>query len=387
MNNLPISDIILEKTKEPCTMEELLNWMEYIEDMRQVRQVRHKLKDILVIVLFATLANADDWVEIALFADTYQDYLRKYIELKNGVPSHDTISRVMAMVSPDILQQLYVKWQELLNRNEGEVLKKIICIDGKTMRSNKRNGSRPCHVVSAWSREDGFCLGQRAVEEKSNEIPAIPKLLEGIQIKGQVVTIDANGAWTVNGVVQSRAMQPLTDDNYIPGQDTSGAVTDPSTVEKITFNESLLAYKRTSDGVATFPTALENSRDNYNGLMTEYTTIYNNNPLTVYVLKSIGQITAYFGNASHFVNNIPEAGIEVNAFFENSGFEDPYGDAGGHVHGSTGNLDRVFNIPASKLRILEIKYDNGKMHHLWIQLTQGTDGNWYVYPDSPAYLG
>lgn len=200
-------------------------------------------------------------------------------------------------------------------------------------------------------------------------------------------TVDANGAWTVNGVVQSRAMQPLTDDNYIPGQDTSGAVTDPSTVEKITFNESLLAYKRTSDGVATFPTALENSRDNYNGLMTEYTTIYNNNPLTVYVLKSIGQITAYFGNASHFVNNIPEAGIEVNAFFENSGFEDPYGDAGGHVHGSTGNLDRVFNIPASKLRILEIKYDNGKMHHLWIQLTQGTDGNWYVYPDSPAYLG
>ena len=199
-------------------------------------------------------------------------------------------------------------------------------------------------------------------------------------------TVDANGAWTVNGVVQSRAMQPLTDDNYIPGQDTSGAVTDPSTVEKITFNESLLGYKRTSDGVATFPTALENSRDNYNGLMTEYTTIYNNNPLTVYVLKSIGQITAYFGNASHFVNNIPEAGIEVNAFFENSGFEDPYGDAGGHVHGSTGNLDRVFGVAASSLRVLQADF-NDRDDHLWIQLTQGIDGNWYVYPDSPAYLG
>ena len=121
-------------------MEELLEWMEYIEDVRQKRKVRHKLKDILVIVLFATLADADDWVEIAMFANVYQDYLRKYIDLKNGVPSHDTIQRVMGMVSPDILQQLYSKWQELLNRGEGEVLKKIICIDGKTMRSNKRKG-------------------------------------------------------------------------------------------------------------------------------------------------------------------------------------------------------------------------------------------------------
>lgn len=177
-------------------MEELLQWMEYIEDVRQERKVRHSLKDILVIVLFATLANADDWVEMALFAETYQDYLRKYIELKNGPPSHDTLRRVMGMVSPEILQQLYGKWQELLNRNEGEVLKKIICIDGKTMCSNKQKGSIPSHVVSAWSKEDGFCLGQKAVEEKSNEITAIPELLEKIQIKGQVVTIDAMGTQT-----------------------------------------------------------------------------------------------------------------------------------------------------------------------------------------------
>lgn len=174
-------------------MEELLNWMEYIEDVRQERKVRHKLKDILVIVLFATLADADDWVEIAMFAEAYQDYLRKYIELKNGVPSHDTFNRVMGLVSPEILQQLYGKWQELLNRNEGEALKKIICIDGKTMRSNKRKEGKPSHIVSAWSREDGFCLGQKAVSEKSNEITAIPELLDKIQIKGQIITIDAMG--------------------------------------------------------------------------------------------------------------------------------------------------------------------------------------------------
>lgn len=88
-------------------MEELLNWMEYIEDVCQARKVRHKLKDILVIVLFATLANADDWGE--MFAKEYQDYLRKYIELESGIPSHDTLNRVMGLLSPDILQQLYGK--------------------------------------------------------------------------------------------------------------------------------------------------------------------------------------------------------------------------------------------------------------------------------------
>ncbi len=177
-------------------MRELLEWMEYIEDVRQESKVRHSLKDILVIVLFATLANADDWVEIALFAESCEDYLKKYIELKNGIPSHDTIRRVMGLISPEILQQLYGKWQELLNRNEGEAIRKIICIDGKTMRGNRRGEEKPSHIVSAWSKEDGFCLGQKAVDEKSNEITAIPELLDRIQIKGQVVTIDAMGTQT-----------------------------------------------------------------------------------------------------------------------------------------------------------------------------------------------
>lgn len=177
-------------------MEELLQWIEYIEDVRQERKVRHLLKDILVIVLFATLANVDDWVEIALFGEWNQEYLKKYIELKNGPPSHDTIRRVMGMISPEVLQQLYGKWQEMLNRNEGELLRRIICIDGKTMRGNKNGEGKPAHIVSAWSKEDGFCLGQKAVAEKSNEITAIPKLLDKLQIKGQIITIDAMGTQT-----------------------------------------------------------------------------------------------------------------------------------------------------------------------------------------------
>lgn len=177
-------------------MEEILEWLEYIEDPRQQSKVRHTLKDILVIVLFATLSNADDWVEIALFAESCKEYLKRYIKLENGVPSHDTIRRVMGLVSPELLQQLYGRWQELLSRNEGEAIKKIICIDGKTMRGNKKEGKKASHIVSAWSKEDGFCLGQKAVEEKSNEITAIPELLEKIQVKGQVITIDAMGTQT-----------------------------------------------------------------------------------------------------------------------------------------------------------------------------------------------
>lgn len=194
MNKSSFSDRI--KEKGDFSMNELLEWMDYIEDIRQEKKVRHKLKDIIVIVLFATLANVDDWVEMEYFANYHQDYLRNYIELKNGIPSHDTISRVFGMISPDVLQQLYQKWQELLNRNEGEALRKIIAVDGKTMRSNKRKEGNPSHIVSAWCREGGFCLGQKAIEEKSNEIKAIPEVLEQIQIKGQIVTIDAMGTQT-----------------------------------------------------------------------------------------------------------------------------------------------------------------------------------------------
>ena len=177
-------------------MEQLLQWMEMIEDVRQQAKVRHSLKDILAIVLFATLANADTWEEIEDFARNQESYLRQYLELRNGIPSHDTIQRAMGMVKTEYLQQLQLKWQGLLSSNEGEKLKKIICIDGKTMRSNKRGKEKPNHIVSAWSREDGYCLGQKTVDEKSNEITAIPQVLDMIEIKGQVVTIDAMGTQT-----------------------------------------------------------------------------------------------------------------------------------------------------------------------------------------------
>ena len=166
-------------------MEQLLEWVEIIEDARRHRKVRHSIKDILIIVLFATLANADTWEQIADFALWNEEYLRQYIELKNGIPSHDTIQRVMGMTRPENLQQLQRKWLELLDSNEGEKLKKIICVDGKTMPYCfcMEQGRRILSVPESSGR-------------KSNEITALPKVLESIEIKGQVVTIDAMGTQT-----------------------------------------------------------------------------------------------------------------------------------------------------------------------------------------------
>lgn len=153
--------------------------MDYIEGVRQARKVRHKLKNILVIVLFAMLANADDWVEMEMFAKEYQDYLRKYIRLKNGIPSHDTLNRVMGLLSPEALRQLYGRWQEILNRNEGETPRKLICIDGKMMRSNKRKEGKKSHIVSAWNREDSFCLGTESNSRK--DLPESGRLCTGVK--------------------------------------------------------------------------------------------------------------------------------------------------------------------------------------------------------------
>lgn len=145
------------------------------------------------IVLFATLANANEWTEIEDFAVEHQSFLKQYFELPNGIPSHDTLSRVMGYINPEVLQKLYLEWNNYLSQGEGEKLKKIFNIDGKTMRGSGNKNQKALHVVSAWSKEDGLSLGQKVVEEKSNEITAIPELLQVLNIKGHIVTIDAMG--------------------------------------------------------------------------------------------------------------------------------------------------------------------------------------------------
>jgi len=164
-----------------------------IEDERQEWKVEHKLPDIVLIVLMALLANADDWQEIGIFAKSNEEVLKKYIPLENGIPSHDTIQRVMSCIKPEVMRRVNVLWNELLNSDEGEKIKKILCIDGKTMRGNGNKNQDPLHVVSAWLKENGVCFGQKSCDSKGKEIPMIEELLDTISVKNQIVTMDAIG--------------------------------------------------------------------------------------------------------------------------------------------------------------------------------------------------
>lgn len=187
-------------------MKEILDYAGTVMDIRQEKKVRHKMADIILLVFFATLANADDWVEIEMFGKEHEAFLRNYLELQNGIPSHDTLQRVFAMVPSEFLESFQQKWNEMLSSDEGEKVKRLLAIDGKTQRGNGNKNQRPNHIVSAVD-ERGFCLGQRRVEEKTNEIKAIPELLDHLNIKGTIITTDAMGTQTaiVKKIRQKRA--------------------------------------------------------------------------------------------------------------------------------------------------------------------------------------
>ncbi len=132
------------------------------------------MADIILLVFFATLANADDWVEIEVFGKEHEDFLRNYLELPNGIPSHDTIQRVFAMVPSEFLESFQQRWNEMLSSDEGKKVKRLLAIDEKTQRRNGNKTQKAHHIVSAVD-ERGFCLGQKRVEEKTNKIKAIPE--------------------------------------------------------------------------------------------------------------------------------------------------------------------------------------------------------------------
>ncbi len=176
-------------------MESIMAYLSTVEDKRQEKKVRHKMSDIIALVYFSMIANADDFVEIEVFGKEHKDFLRRYLELPGGIPSHDTIQRVFAMVSPEFLEKFQTQWNEMLNSDEGEKIKKILAIDGKTQCGNGNKNQRGNHIVSAVD-ENGFCLGQKRVDEKTNEITAIPELLDDLNIRGHIITTDAMGTQT-----------------------------------------------------------------------------------------------------------------------------------------------------------------------------------------------
>ena len=176
-------------------MKDILEWLVSAEDPRQLAKIKLLMKDIIAIVFFAEIANASEWIEIYLFAVSNEQTLRKYLTLPNGIPSHDTIQRVFSMISSEYLQEFRKRWNDIMSSGMGDKIRKILALDGKTQRGNGSAGQKANHIVSAVD-DSGFCVGEELVEEKSNEITAIPELLKSLNIKGHIVTTDAMGCQT-----------------------------------------------------------------------------------------------------------------------------------------------------------------------------------------------
>lgn len=163
-----------------------------IDDPRVVGRCDHKLFDILFITLAASIAACDDWKMIVLWARKNESWLRRYCELPHGIPSRYVFMRVLRAINPDSLHAAFIEWmKDIQDITAGDV----VAIDGKTLRRSfdRADGKGAIHMVSAWLGRNNVVLGQIKVEDKSNEITAIPALLKLLEIKGALITIDAMG--------------------------------------------------------------------------------------------------------------------------------------------------------------------------------------------------
>lgn len=163
-----------------------------IADPRVERTRAHQLLDIIAIALFAVLAGADSWVAIETYGNAKQAWLETFLSLPNGIPSHDTFARVFARLDPEAFEASFQQWVKALTSTLGV---QLIAIDGKTVKGSydREGGIKALQLVSAWASEHRVVLGQCAVASKSNEITAIPVLLEQLALAGCIVSIDAMG--------------------------------------------------------------------------------------------------------------------------------------------------------------------------------------------------
>ena len=184
---MPRTAIAAIATKQKA--DELRTVFATVEDPRS-RKPTHNLIDMIFIALCAAICGCDAWTDVESFAKQKIGWLRKFLGLENGVPSHDTFSRVFNALNEDQLCSALTRWLALLGKNpKGQ----HIAIDGKSLRRSfdSASGTAMLHLVNAWSTEHGICFGQQSVDEKSNEITAVPKLLELIRVNGAVFSLDA----------------------------------------------------------------------------------------------------------------------------------------------------------------------------------------------------
>jgi predicted transposase YbfD/YdcC len=184
---------------EDLPSTDIRDYFSTIEDPRIDRTRRHNLFDILVIALCAMISGAEDFVHIEMFGNAKIEWLQARLELPNGIPSHDTFARVFSLIDPTPLERAFVAWVDALQKHKaqsgGTVKEEVVAIDGKTSRHSfdPARERSAIHMVSAWATSARLVLGQVKVDNKSNEITAIPDLLDLLDITGCLITIDAMG--------------------------------------------------------------------------------------------------------------------------------------------------------------------------------------------------
>ena len=200
--------LITLKLKPKTTISEHFS---EIKDPRIDRKKLHQLIDIITITLCAVIAGAETWSDIELFGQCKYNWFKSFLELPNGIPSHDTFNRVFTRLDPKQLEKCFEDWVKSI---KNLLSSEQIAIDGKTLRHSYDNNSeqKPIIMVSAWARESGLVLAQRKVDKKSNEITAVPELLKALELSGAIVTLDAMGCQTkiVNQIINQKADYLIT---------------------------------------------------------------------------------------------------------------------------------------------------------------------------------
>lgn len=173
-------------------LKHISHYLSTIEDFRMEKKCLHKLSDILFIGLLTFLSSGEDYEDMVLFGKTHHDFLKDYLSLPNGIPSHDTFRRVFSILDADLLRKCLKDYGKDMI---GLLNEKQICLDGKKLKgvSPTSRGNSGFYIVNAWVAENRLCIGQKKVQDKSNEITAIPSLIDEIDITGAVVSIDAAG--------------------------------------------------------------------------------------------------------------------------------------------------------------------------------------------------
>jgi predicted transposase YbfD/YdcC len=175
------------------TAETLVGHFSGLNDPRCSGKIEHELMDILVIAVCAVIAGAESWLDIALYGQEKVEWLSSFLALANGIPAHDTFRRVFMLIDPEPFERRFAAWSQAFAAAQCD--QEVIAIDGKTVRRSfdRRCDQGPLHIVSAWACDRRLVLGQRQVGDKSNEITAIPELLDTLDIKDTIVTLDAMG--------------------------------------------------------------------------------------------------------------------------------------------------------------------------------------------------